>query len=99
MASRCLFEKGDRSRLTAELESSEIIGELLRNCTRDLMKKHAEDMNAFAHDAQEQIRQATLKERKEYNELMEQIHQMTLAWTKERKMWETEREALSKEGR
>jgi hypothetical protein len=98
MSSRCLCESGDRSRLAADLESSEVMGEFLRNCKRDLMKQHAEDINALAQEAQEQIRKATGKERKENKELREQIHQMTLAWTKERKMWETKnKEARSKD--
>lgn len=98
MSSRNVLERGERCRLTVDLESSEVMGEFLRNYTSDLTKKHAEDMNALAQEAQEQIRNATEKERKENNELMEQIHQMTLAWTKERKMWETKKEALSIEG-
>jgi hydroxylamine reductase (hybrid-cluster protein) len=37
------------------------------------------------------------KEQKEKEMLKEQIHQMTLTWTKERDMWETKKQALSKD--
>jgi 23S rRNA pseudoU1915 N3-methylase RlmH len=98
MGSRRQFEREDRSMLNADLESIEVRGEFLRNYTRDLMKKHAEDMIALAQEAQEQMRKATEKERKENDKLKEQICEMTLVWAKERKMWRTEREAFSIEG-